>query len=362
MADKIFKVKKGSRVVIEVAKPRNEASLPRRQPTSQSKGIIKSRREPEYLTRRKKTPKGIRIFDLGRLAAGADISFLFQPDFDFVDFGIGFGFSASSDFPEAFELRDEMLTEMVSGNNFEAAFFEIKQADGDFYTLQWGDGMGDLVMLDTDSDRWRAGGIGLNRNGYNIQTLYIAGEAYEFRNQFFNPILLFYSKVTSVFDYNADPVSFAFGDDDKIFLMPALPTFAAHTLFSTDERFLGNDFRFGLRNYYLADTTPAVDPSDSDASESDPSNYSNAYQAIQYHAGLPNARCYRRVLTGSVTTWSEIEPEEILPDPPFQPTTETVDGFYLIEAKVGRSFPSNGTLLAIVKRGGQLFYIWQNDV
>lgn len=64
MADEIFTIKKGSRIVIEVAEPQSSKAKP---VSRQSTGIIKQRRETEYLARRKKSQNGISFIDLGQI-------------------------------------------------------------------------------------------------------------------------------------------------------------------------------------------------------------------------------------------------------------------------------------------------------
>lgn len=336
-------------------------------------GIIKQRRDSDYLPRRKQIGGEMRIFDMARDANGAEIDFLISRELDL---------STESSFDTLvlpnindFLARDQFLFDLIENDNFEGAFFEVKQADADFYRIALSNdasGGGSVEYLTSDSARWTANGFKMPDG---LSLLYLDsnenGQNQEWRLNLFSPIYILegIQKITNVYDFAAETVDFEFQKSDVIFWMPRLATHRVFVEYPNPtgsdygdfERLLGNQFRFAPRQYYIDNgIDPDVDPTISSVIASYPAeDYQNARAAALWHQNnLSNQRCYQGYYDYAADEWvySEIEPPNVLPNPPFGSSpSASVNIFNNI---VG-FYEENGALTAIVKRGNQLFYLWR---
>lgn len=366
--DKKISVRPGANVKIEISKKRSSGSRATKAIPLTKKGIIRPRRTPDYLPRRLK--KGLRFFDLGRLANGDDISFVNSPVFSTSNMGEPVPIPQ----PELghFIERDTFLFNLVEDNNFESVFYEIKQPDGDLYYLTIGtdETFTDFEILNSASNLWKPHGVTKPALVSFFHTTNNEGESNEYRDDLFDEIRFGdeFTKVTSVYDFSAETVTgFQIAAADLIFYLPTLATVTAESTFVLGgllrQRYLNYDFRFGLRDFYIADQNPTVNPAYSDADQFDPiEDYENTYAAIQIHAALPFARCFERHYADEEsedTIWETIEnPFDITSDPPFTATYPDSNP-YSVKCEYLNYGAVTGTLLAIVKRGNNLFYIWQ---
>lgn len=369
MASKTFRVKNGERIEIEVGGGGDNRAAEIVPYKSQS--ILRKRKQPDYLPRRSR-PSGIRIFDLARFADGSEIDFLINPILDL---------TSESSFDEIklpkfsdFAARDQFIFDLIENESFESVFYEIKQADGDFYRIALSDNEnGDNPeYLTSDSTRWTERGFKMPDN---LTILYLDsnedGQNQEWRINLVSPIYLIdgLQKVTNVYDFEADAVDFEFQKSDVIFWMPRL---SAHRVFveypnptGSDfgdfERSLGNQFRFAPRQYYLENgIDPEVDPTISSVIASYPAeDYAAARAAALWHQNnLTNQRCYEGYYDYAANEWnySEIEPPDVLPVPPFGVAPSAAVN---ITCNILGFYEENGTLVAIVKRGNNFFYLWR---
>lgn len=374
--DKKISVRPGAKVKIEISKKRSGGSRSTKAVPLTKKGIIRSRRTPDYLPRRL-NKGGLRFFDLGRLANGDEIQFVIQSVFLQTDMGesVPIPIPDLSDFTE----RDEFLFNLTEDNNFETVFFEITKPDSNLYNLTIVTDLEftEYEVLRSDSALWKPNGIGITKP----EILSLIGVANNdgtptsgYRIELFDGIIfgliedVYYIKTTSVYDFDADGIeNFNLNASDKVFLMPTLASVTAESTFVLGgllrQRYLNYDLRFGLRNYYIPDQNPAVNPAYSDANQFDPiEEYEIAYAAIQIHAALTDARCYERHYEdeeSEATVWETVaDPFDITSDPPF--TYNYPDSNpYSVKCEYLNYGAVTGTLLAIVKRGNNLFYIWQ---
>lgn len=357
---------------IEITVPKKRRSESEVQNQESERGIISRRKFSDYPKRRRRVEKYIRLFDMGRRADGSEFSdFLIQPELDLPN-------SANPAVPpnpvlSDYAFRDEYLLETATDSDLPLAerFFEIKKENGDFYRLAFfGDDQADEIFT-TDNPNWNqttgAGGVKVSSGLLNDSRLIIAIDSLQFwRNNLFHPIIVTGStrnKVTTVFDYGAaDQTDFRLKAGDKVFLLPLIPIYHARAsyFFGGQNTYLNQDFRFGQREYYESEFSPAVDVSQAEFYPGN-TNYQAVYQAMQFHQNLSSARAYHVEYDFDLNQyiWSSIPPSEVTPDPPFSPGA-TSDGTATMLVFISPFLGVAGVLVAIVERGQQRFYLWKS--
>lgn len=319
---------------------------------------------------RRLRPGGIRLFDLARFADGSEIEFLISPPIDTTG-------ATPFDTPKSqtlgdYHARDEFLFDLTEENNFEQIFFEIKAADGDFYRLMIFDAFDDSEpdILTSDSELWTAKGF---KKSTDIAAIVLDSnensQNQEWRLNLF-PQIYFNSpldRVTAEYDYSAAAVEdFELKNGDSLFWLPRIP--CHHVLaqypnqtgndYSEFRRCLGNQFRFAPRQFYIENgSDPEIDVTIAGAGGGfPPEYYPFTYQAAMWHQSLNNQRCfqgYTNYTNGEIVV-EEITPPNVLPNPPYTPSSgERINVNIFLDGE------PNGSLVAIVKRGNNFFYLWR---
>lgn len=223
MADKIFRVKKGSRIVIEVAKPQNSGS----KPASQAKGIIKPRREPEYLARRKTAQNGINFIDVGQtLIDGILVSngAMLIPDTTIFSDTILAQFNVTDADREGFisDIETEVFAEF--GEDYQSKFYKIQKSDEPFsksITAVFERGGDTIVEKLNDLPEWKAGGLVLNQSQVEHLTIQPDGRLYAIGNINFGNLAADIDRITLTHDIEAENVTFTPSPKMDVLLMPA---------------------------------------------------------------------------------------------------------------------------------------------
>lgn len=224
MADEIFTIKKGSRIVIEVAEPQSSKAKP---VSRQSTGIIKQRRETEYLARRKKSQNGISFIDLGQIKIEdvfASNGTLLVPDVTvFSDIQIA-TLNVTNEDREGFVSDIETEVFAAFGDDYQAKYYKIEKADEPFSkSISAVFERGEETVFDklNNLPEWKAGGLTLNQSQVENLTIQPDGRLYAINNINFADLSNDVDRITLTRDIEAENVPFTPSPEMDILLMPA---------------------------------------------------------------------------------------------------------------------------------------------
>jgi hypothetical protein len=172
-------------------------------------------------------------------------------------------------------------------------------------------------------------------------------------------------KITSVYDYDGDEVDFAPGKSDKIFLFPALARILGEANYNSSGKahYLVANWRVKPRAAVLdAESDLYHDPllATWDAVGGDAGDYALAHRVIDLMQQFSvNQQSFSRILSGGSYTWTAetaaaFPPVDEFPAPPSSPGS----GAFSLVAQFNAQTPASGVLRAIIKQGGNVFYVW----
>lgn len=318
---KRYIAKSGQKITIEIERSADVRS--RRSQPLNPKGILTARRDEDYQARR--LAGGLTIYDLGMIFADGEYhdidSQLIKPWQNLG--GVGTPFTAPLDAAD-YAARDALaLANLATAAQIKPDYTEHI---GGF--MNFGE---DTVLMGEPSAVWSSKGLKVTDAQLAAETVEIGFalgsntfDRVRFKGEGAN-------KITSVFDYDADPAEFELRKKDKIYLVPLYNRSYLEQSLPDHDGFANvvhklNSFHFFIpRERLLAGESPFDIESDS----------------------LPNARVMRSTQTtfGGVFTNSE-QPASIYVGPTnLSISTETTP---------------EGFLVAIVRRGEAMFYVWKN--
>lgn len=362
MPDKKIIIRRGERLTIEV----NRRRRPEAAQATESRGLIRARRADDYSPRRIKAGGFIEIYDLGYILSGASYEthswyrhqaqstlsngqVTFENDF-ILDYHKEKDAAVLATIDDAFKISPEANEALYSlGFYIEDEFFPLED-------------------------------LGFNASGVELSPAQLSANylaLYSPSND------LFYSVnfngdtpnlVTAEFDPESEPVSFNLSAGDKIYLSPAVH--ASRGLSQTSgnmpphedfDKYLNFTWHIFPREIYLDEENPFYGFSTHAAwTIFGAGNWELTSQAIQVHKAFSFARAFK--VEGSVppfvTTSIPVAdfPDALFPLYPSTPTATT--DFTPLEVQMTHNVESetDGILVAVIKRGGQTFYIWSNEV
>ena len=298
---------------------------------------------------------GLIFYDMGRLANGDETFFIYQPSFS--TFSDGSFTTTPLSVPD-YSNRTNELFDLASNNpvNFESIFYKITQDDADYYRIAISDGVNN-ELLDSNNERWSNSGLSFSDDELADISIILSQWIYRWQINLFDIINL--TKITTTFDFNGpDAENFSLKFSDKIFLLPALCFYTGECWwdFTDFEQHLNYDYRFGIRNYYNGNFTPAVDPTEFTITQP----YTDVYQSAQLHKALSFARLYQREYNGVDYDWFSADPSTFAPNPPFTSTMHPTTGSYNLDPHItwadAREF--EGVLIAVIQRSNSFYYVW----
>ena len=317
MAEKIFKVNDGEEIVIRVPRHKKPDGGRISSPNERG-GIIRNRKEDDYLARRL-NKKLINFYDLGQiLIDGAWQDIFFQIIKDWILGGIPFVEELTE---TDFTSRDALIL----GNGTERAR-RIEKPHGTAFEMRVS-GIGFTELLNADNPKWTSSGLRLT--GEQLAADYFTiGFTSSFDSTFFTSFILTgpeKNKITASPSPSAESVAFTPQKTDTYYLVPALARSEGIT--DTNDESLGYPREILQLNYFYTVR---------------PRTQFLAGNTLD-HRLLPNARLMKTTQNsfGGAFSYAEALPSLF---------TET--------GEFSENEPLSGSLLAIIKQGNQLFYVW----
>ena len=388
-----IKVKKGEKVVVELTRKRarTEDRKPSASQTEEpAKGIIRPRREQEYLARRRR-PGGIVFYDLGQRkdANGdfKDLDFQFIPEVDVNPADNGLENMQSFDLTQRTALLNKLLEVPVA--DWADNYKKIPFKDAEHYAVD--------IYLGTDysnpaGDPNNYYSVGPNDARYIIKGLTkIAGSKWTPKGLNIKPTenrLSVFSgagfvsfafssvKVTTEANYGADAADFRFGGKTEIFLVPQIALEQFIQFWHSSESQAHQDYLNGIfgimsREFWLDPdlraewiarfgngTTPWGQSFFSGLNASLATKIINKFKTragsrnLRYDFGTNNGY----VLAGSTFTANRnTDSTDYL-----EISKSTVDNF-TNQLGQGLAYPVAGALCAVVKTRGKTYYFWANQ-
>lgn len=379
MADKIFTIKKGEKITIVIAKPKNSTAA--RIVPFKSQGIIKSRRETDYLPRRRKAA-GINFYDLGQILE--DEVFVTNPAALMPEISV---------FSELLIVTDEtdddkinLIAEIeniifdVETENWKTDFFKIQKGNLDFEkSIELLIGIDQPVpffgSLD-ETEKWTEKGLVLTNQEAATLVVNPNGVLYSVGSiNFANLAASNITKITSVRDPEAEAVEFTPSTSMDIFLMPSAQVSQGYAnyidgLHTTES---ASDFikKADYLNYFWSVFDRSLWSQFIELSESDGlTAYESAYRLWQILRQFPNSRARRLIYDFEdepphpySTVMETLAPNDFPLSSIYTDTPEpTVAGTYSYNNFFGVNMTNDlfslQKLKFIIRQGGQLFYFW----
>jgi hypothetical protein len=409
MADKKFTVKPGGRVIIEINRSPEQKKIFTGHLSP--KGLIRMRREDDYLPRRKKKQSvGWRFFDLGQ----EPFEDYFVDVMFFGDAGITPDYAANvvevnEDVPAPdLEAKNDYYTDLPTAN-LATDFFQLKEVSADVFSISIQTPSIGQTVLTSGNSRWQDGKI-IIEESESLDWLIIRGQPL-FSNIFLyltDALRSFGCKVTAVPDFAADELTdFQLSRSADFYLTPSFgnPSFEVKGRRPNDrpEHFYYQD-EFGARTpietpYSFTQTLHTnflTFPRNElvhrlalwrtgsfaviDTAPFDASFYSLFYEIRNYLESLPGRR-NMRFLNGFITVDTDMgqitSPKNVLEDasvsapawafpvpdyfpaPPASPVVTNVDDRAVEYDAVWFSFAQSGELRCIIKQNNQFYYVWE---
>ncbi|HEX8288850.1 MAG TPA: hypothetical protein VF556_12690 [Pyrinomonadaceae bacterium] len=411
MSEKKFIVKPGGRVIIEI----NRSPEQKKNFTGHlsPKGLIKMRREDDYLPRRKKKQTvGWRFFDLGQ----EPFEDYFVDRMFFGNAGITPDYSGdvvnvNDDVPASdIEAKNDFYTS-INPELLSTDFFQLVENSADVFRVSIQTPSIGQTILTSDNSRWQNGKIIIAENE-SLDWLIIRG------NPLFSSVFLYLTdalrpfgcKVTATPDFTAPeltdfeltrtadfyftpgftmpnveikgrhpndrPEHFYYADESGNPLAPVeTPYNYTQTLYANYLTFPRNDLvhlmtTWANAGYAITDTAPF-----------DSSQYALFYELQNYLEALPGTR-NMRLLQGVYVTNNPDEPQithprnvledasvsaptwafpnpDYFPPPPASPVVTNVDDRAVEYDAVWFTNAASGELRMIIKQNGNFYYVWQ---
>ncbi len=384
MAEKKYLIKNGEKVVIEIQREAADRS-PKPEARS-SKGILKPRKDSEYLARRL-NPSGMTFYDLGQMLVDSVwTDNLFSADRNVSHDGEFVSQDSSTSLPDETAKADALVAEQ---DNFTSKFKQItRDENADKFRLGGYTNALGYFGLNSDSELWQSNGNKADFSDADLaEGFYLEGEP--FSHWFY--VGTDGNKVTASNDYEADNLpDFRVKKSDQIFLVPAfckVETYVSGQMYDPHDRpdfnpdadyfffeHLYPDFLTFPRVYFddrIADWYPEYNKTIGHGGIYDtPGNYELLFEQIAFLKLQAATKFYKsysyQTFDGGVVTHNIVEDETLAdypitplyPDPPDMPDYETYGE--PIQYKAAWQMVDNiaGALCAILRQNGQFYYVW----
>lgn len=360
MSDKKFTLKPGGKLIIEI----NRAAEPKKQNFAghlSPKGLIKTRREDEYLPRRLKKSSFIQFYDLG-LFYNSEDGFAeadFQRESTYtLDSGLGVNRSHPTDAQHQ-ELVDYVMS--VGVENLETTYYRQGVDYSYFFRVFI---TCDDFFLETDptAEHWSEEGLKLTDEqlssaNLTFQPSWTTAMPVKVKGTGKN-------KITASYDSGAPDVGFVPGKSDKYFFLPRLATPTASTLLNSPA---SNDSL--ISNHRVTPRLPFVFPDEPTFHLPPVQQWADDLGQIEFEkakklAALVNDAAFNiRVIRRTQVSPGVVETSSI--DPASFPRADhfgaspSADAFSLEASFLATDDPPAGTLIAVIKQGSKFFYVWK---
>lgn len=365
MADKKFTVNPGDEIII---------SVPRRNPNraatggsnSPRKGILRPRREDNYLPRRLNKPKGIQFYDLGQTKNSAGQ--WFTNPFSFVPGLFLISIINSNDSLiyvsrlvsyDVKNLEDSIVS--VGVENFERTYRKIVKGQSKNVYLQAGGSDADYNNAYTHNfqneadDAWTSSGLTLTESELaNFNYISSQGIGLAFGNLFnavydFNNHSSDGTKFTLLYDCHADSVNFTPTNKDIWFMMPRINFRVATKQDFENRDFLNLDYR--IKERYFDEENVVSD------------SFTSSQEALDRMRAVLPKRAYRIIPDGEYQALISTDPDAFT----FGGAGTSGSVLHRSSAdftpgiKAGTTmYPFDYVLTAVVRQNNTYYYVWAN--